>query len=167
VFFNSGCAKYNDGQPYAVRKEKYRPKQKENNMNLELKGRIFATPSALTMIVDGEEIHSGQVGSGQPLDTEIVLVEMSDVTPDSTLSVTISVTAGVITVGQVLDRVGHDIRTNILINGSLPLWPATPVDPMPGGSPGEPDWSGWFFEIGAGETITFNLAVPGEAPLDP
>jgi hypothetical protein len=51
-----------------------------------------------------------------------------------------------------------DCRSNILINGQPPEWPATPVEPrMPGGTPENPDWTGWTFEVGAGETITFTV----------
>jgi hypothetical protein len=28
------------------------------------RGRVFATPSAMTVLVNGEEVHSGQVGTG-------------------------------------------------------------------------------------------------------
>lgn len=137
-----------------------------SNVTLDFTGRVFATPSALTLIVDGVEIHSGQVGSGQPLDTEIDLVTMSNAAPGSTLSCTITVTSGVVTIGQVLEAtddtqpISNDLRTNILINGVAPEWPATPVDPMPGGTSENPNWTGWFFEIGAGETITFNVQTP-------
>lgn len=134
-------------------------------MNLEFRGKVFATPSALTMIVDGVEVHSGQVGAGQPLDTEIVLVDLPNVTPGATLSVAISVTSGVITMGQTLqydgaEQISNDLRSNILINGVAPEWPATPVDPMPGGNAGAPNWAGWFFELGAGETMTLSVVIP-------
>jgi hypothetical protein len=139
-----------------------------SNVNLEMEGRVFATPSALTMLVDGVEIHSGQVGAGQPLDTEITLVNIENVVPESTLSASISVTSGVITAGPVWLLSGDlgsepcslDVRSNILINGVAPEWPATPVEPMPGGTPENPQWTNWFFELGAGETITFNIEVP-------
>lgn len=142
-------------------------------MNLEFRGRVFATPSALTMIADGVEVHSGQVGAGQPLDTEIVLVDLPGVTPGATLSVAISVTSGVITVGQTLEtndaeQISNDLRSNILINGVAPEWPLTPVVPMPGGSPAAPDWTGWFFELGAGETMTLSVVIPAApTPVPP
>jgi hypothetical protein len=167
------------------------------------RGRVFATPSACTALIEGVEVHGGQVGAGQPLDTEITLFSV-DTAGGAT---SISVTSGVITVGPAYvstavpwtadeiyqqgmyavnagsyylalskppkgtpvtnttywqavvleDTFGPDECTNILINGQAPEWPATPVDPMPGGSPQNPDWSGWFFEVSAGETITFNV----------
>ncbi len=167
------------------------------------KGRVFATPSACTALIEGAEVHSGQVGSGQPLDTEITLFSAN--TAGGACS--ISVTSGVITLGSAVvstaqpwsadeyyqegvyvsnggsyyvaiskppkgtpvtnttywatavleDTFGPDDRSNILINGQAPEWPATPVDPMPGGTPQSPNWTGWFFEISAGETITFNV----------
>lgn len=131
-------------------------------------GRVFATPSAATVIVDGNEVFNGQVGVGQPLDTEIVLA--STILPSGNVSVnvpvSVAVTSGVITVGQVLaNDSGFDIRNNdILINGQAPEWPGTPLDLMPGGSPESPNWQGWFFEVSAGETITFTIAVQ-KAPV--
>jgi len=135
------------------------------------RGRVFATPSAMTVLVNGEEVHSGQVGTGQPLDTECTFFEYDwgQPTPSGTVSsVSIVVTAGVVTVGPWFENnpsgipteFGSDVRSEILINGSLPEWPATPVTPMPGGTPEDPDWYGWFFELGAGETMTFNIVAP-------
>lgn len=137
-------------------------------MNLELQGRVAATPSALTMIVDGTEVHSGQVGAGEPLDTQINLLNLSDIPGNATLSTSISVTSGVVYVGPIWGLAGDpgtdpatsDLRTSILINGSAPEYPASPVVPMPGDDPNNPDWTNWFFEIAAGETITFNIQTP-------
>ena len=173
--------------------------------NFAFRGRVFATPSAATILIDGQEAFSGQVGIGAPLDTEITLAEITT----NGGAVSISVTSGVITVGDVYNVVAGnawsntatypavgknvtyngeiyttiqavntpgilptddaywdltqgfttDIRDSILINGTPPEWPATPVDPMPGGTSADPNWAGWFFEASAGETITFN-AVP-------
>lgn len=49
----------------------------------------------------------------------------------------------------------NDCRSNILINGSAPTWPATP--PEPGGTPENPNWAGWFFDTSAGSTVTFTI----------
>jgi hypothetical protein len=150
-------------------------------MQLIFKGRVFATPSAVTILKNGVEIFSGQVGAGQPLDTEITLYtnEIPLPCPAENLALSISVTSGVITFGDVQLYVndwtppvylyptsleGTDLRTDILVNGSLPEWPATPVDPMPGGTESNPDWQGWFFELAAGETATFNVAQPLVSP---
>lgn len=175
--------------------------------DLHLRGRVFSTPSAVTALVDGVEVFSGQVGVGQSLDTDIELFEITDVTSGA---VSISVTSGVVSIGLLATEetadpwnikaeyfesyvaeyngttymcksngtpVGTlptdttywepyvlpspwltgDVRADILINGSAPEWPATPVVPMPGGTPEDPDWYGWYFELGAGETITFNI----------
>lgn len=150
-------------------------------MKLIFKGRVFATPSAVTIQKNGVEIFSGQVGVGQPLDTEITLYEETIALPCSAenLALSMSVTSGVITFGDVQLYVndwtpptylypasvgGPDLRTNILINGSLPEWPATLVDSMPAGTESNPDWQGWFFELAAGETATFNVAQPLMTP---
>ena len=146
-------------------------------MQLILKGRVFATPSAVTILSNGTEIFSGQVGSGQPLDTELTLFQTAITQPTyaqgpETLAISISATSGVVTCGDVeilmddgttyviVPNEGPDLRQSILVNGSLPVWPATPVDPMPGGTESSPDWQGWFFELAAGESMTFNVIVP-------
>jgi hypothetical protein len=151
-------------------------------MQLTFKGRVFATPSAVTILQDGVEIFAGQVGTGQSLDTELNLFQTTMPQPawvgntapsDVTYSVTMSATSGVITMGDLLlntdsgnviyqPGVGPDLRQNILLNGSLPGWPDTPVDPMPGGTESDPVWQGWFFELAAGESMTFTYTVPGD-----
>jgi hypothetical protein len=153
-------------------------------MKLSFKGRVFATPSAVTILSNGVEIFSGQVGTGQPLDTVIDLYSTIITLPSTaqTLAISLSVTSGVITAGDVellvddyassvLDPTPpylypggaspeFDLRESILINGSLPEWPATPVDPMPGGTEANPNWAGWFFELAAGESTTFTVNIP-------
>ena len=134
-------------------------------------GRVFATPSALTALVEGVEVFSGQVGTGQPLDTEIQLFSAD--LPLGNSAVSIAVTSGVTTIGQVLCSdpaiYGNiDMRNNdILINGVAPDWPATPVDPMPGGTQQTPNWDGWFFDLSAGESITFTVGVANVANVAP
>jgi hypothetical protein len=146
-------------------------------MQLTFKGRVFATPSAVTIVQNGTEIFSGQVGTGQPLDTELNLFQSTVPAPvgttTATYSVSMSVTSGVITCGDTLVQYddsetyvmvpgeGPDLRANILINGQPPEWPSTPIDTMPGGTEGAPNWQGWFFELAAGESITYTYTVPG------
>ena len=128
-------------------------------------GKIEATPTAATILIEGAEVYSGQIGTGQPLDTQINLAEIDS----DGGAVSISVTSGVAKIGPVWYNLtgnagnvilSDDMRSSILINGQAPEWPATPVDPMPRGSEGSPDWTGWHFEIGAGETITFTVNLP-------
>jgi len=123
-------------------------------MNANILGRIFSTPAAVTALFNGEEVFSGQVGQGVPLDTEtdILLFDWKNATDEATASMTITVTSGVISVGSCLGDAGIDMRKNILINGQPPEQPSSDV-----GFVLTQDWAGWFFEISAGETITFNL----------
>lgn len=129
-----------------------------------------ATPTAATVTIDGSQVYSGQIGTGQPLETVIPLIPDQDIDRNiTTVPVTIAVTSGVLLVGYVTKEylsgqtgwgvLDTDSRVNatILVNGVAPEWPATPVDPMPGGDSSNPDWFGWFFEVSAGETITFDL----------
>jgi hypothetical protein len=123
-------------------------------MNANILGRIFSTPAAVTALFNGEEVFSGQVGQGVPLDTEtdILSFDWKNATDEATASMTITVTSGVVSVGAVLGDAGIDMRKNILINGQAPEEPSSEIGFVPA-----PDWAGWYFEISAGETITFNL----------
>ena len=124
-------------------------------MRAEFFGRVLSTPAAVTLLVNGAEIHSGQVGAGMPLDTQTVLASYegaSSAKAGDTVAVNMSVTTGVLTVGSVLMQDGGtDQRKNILINGQPP---ETPADNA------VTDWAGWYFEVSAGETITLNLEYP-------
>jgi hypothetical protein len=170
-------------------------------MQILFQGQVLATPTAATILIEGSQVFSGQVGAGQPLDTTIQYANIASAGG----AVSISVTSGILNVGQVWkdptppawsdtveyvvgDEVTYegieyvnnygspvgapppdagqpwvelyveaDARTNILINGQSPEWPATPVTPMPGGTPENPVWTGWAFEVSAGETITFTV----------
>ncbi len=128
-------------------------------MQADFYGRVLSTPAAVTILVNGVELHSGQVGTAMPLDTQIVLASYdwaSGAKAGDNVAVNISVTTGVVTVGSVIMAEGAtDQRKNILINGLSPETPATPMDQTP-----EDEWAGWYFEVSAGETITFNLEYP-------
>jgi hypothetical protein len=139
---------------------------KEKNMEIQISGRVEATPSAMTVLFNGTEIFSGQVGAGQPLDICMVLAthEWNSTTYGETAAVTISVTSGIVTIGSVgysyegQPTTDCRVSSTILINGSEPEWPPEGTQPrMPDGTPENPDWDYWEFEIGAGETITFNI----------
>ena len=172
-------------------------------MQILFQGQVLATPTAATILIEGVQVFSGQIGAGQPLDTTIDIANVVSAGG----AVSISVTSGILDVGQVLkwpesasawsnitayfagdyaeyDSVVYstygnvlgdpspssgnawataktaasDSRTNILINGQAPEWPATPVEPrMPEGTAENPNWEGWAFEVSAGETITFTV----------
>jgi hypothetical protein len=135
-------------------------------MLIQFTGRTMATPSAMTVLFDGTEIFSGQVGSGIPLNTLVNLLtyEWAQATLGQNASITVSVTSGIVTIGSVgwdpaeLPPADSRISSTILINGLAPEWPAEGTQPrMPFGTPENPDWSYWEFEIGAGETITFDI----------
>jgi hypothetical protein len=159
-------------------------------------GQNCATPSAATILIDGTQVFSGQVGSGQPLNADItfatVTLDSAPANTQSTVSVSVAVTSGILRVGSMVADTGGSAswagnaspltndqkaivgllvdetgnfysagveRSNILINGSAPEYPATPVgfDPGPVDAP---DWNGWCFEIGAGETLTCTVTIP-------
>ena len=142
-------------------------------MLVQFSGRVLAMPSAMTVIFNGNEILSGQVGSGQPLDTHIILTdhEWASTTRGETAAVTISVTSGIVVIASCGYSYEGDpptdsrVSSTILINGLEPEWPPEGTQPrMPDGTPENPDWDFWGFEVGAGETITFNVVVP-DAPV--
>lgn len=142
---------------------------------LQVLGSVMSSPAAATILLNGVEVYSGLIGTGQPIDvpgSELVALEyQGEESIDETLAISISVTAGVAKIGPTEVEAllqgqstpewvlpwgaGNDGRTQILINGLPPEWPATQVDPMPGGSAEDPDWSGWAFDLSAGETITY------------
>jgi hypothetical protein len=128
-------------------------------MQADFYGRVLSTPAAVTLLVNGVEVHSGQVGAGMPLDSQLVLASYewaSNAKAGDTVTVNMSVTTGVLTVGSVIMENGAtDQRKNILINGQPPEEPASSVGQVPADN-----WAGWFFEVSAGETITFNLEYP-------
>lgn len=137
---------------------------------LKIVGRVMSTPAAATVMINGIEVYSGQIGIGQSIDQDIDLhiANYDGIQNDiETITVSIAITSGVAKLGRFLvdqaapQKYGewavdstNDGRTNILVNGLPPEWPATPVDPMPGGSEENPDWTGWCFEVSAGETLT-------------
>ena len=136
-------------------------------MLIQFAGRVMATPSAMTVIFNGTEVFSGAVGTGESLDTYINLCthDWNSTTYQETASVSISVTAGIVNIGAVgnspdgIQPPSDDrVSSTILINGSAPEWPPEGTLPrMPGGTAENPDWAYWEFEVGAGETITFNI----------
>jgi len=137
--------------------------------NLIIRFRREADPTAATIIVNGTQVFSGVLGSGtiigETFETQPIPV---DVNPGQSGSMSISVTSGILNCGGVYSDVCNypDFRvsSSTLINGQPPEWPATPVSPMPGGDAENPDWDGWYHEVGAGETLTCNIDVPLPTP---
>ncbi len=140
--------------------------------NLIIRFRREADPTAATIIVNGTQIFSGVLGSGvtigQTFDTDPLPISAN---VGDIVSMSIAVTSGVLKCGPVISDVGTypDFRVSNteLINGSAPEWPATPVDPMPGGTEEDPNWDGWFHELGAGETLTCNIEIGQPDPAEP
>jgi len=134
---------------------------------LQMQGRIAATPAAYTMTVDGVQVHSGPVQSDLPLGSNITLLTMQNITTPGNLLASITVTTGVITLGpvSVLGPVetpdGADLRSNIKTNNANPSWPSDGGPTLPGGTPQDPDWIGWYFyQLGKDDTHTFDINVP-------
>ena len=70
-------------------------------------------------------------------------------------------------IGLIVDETGNFYgagveRSSILINGSAPEYPATPVGFDPGPVE-DPSWDGWCFEVSAGETLTCTVTLPATA----
>lgn len=132
--------------------------------NLIIRFRREADPTAATILVNGTQVFSGVLGAGvtigETFDTDPLPIAAN---PDDTVSMSIAVTSGLLKCGGVYSDISlypdFRISSSTLINGSAPEWPASPVDPMPGGSESDPDWNGWFHEVGAGETLTCNLLI--------
>jgi len=122
-----------------------------------------ADPTAATILVNGNEVYSGAIGSASAIGDVFTLEVPTDLNQSDTASISISTTSGILLFASVssdtIDYPDFRISSSILINGQPPEWPATPVVPMPGGTEQDPDWTGWFFELGAGETLTCNILV--------
>lgn len=127
-----------------------------------------AIPTAITILINGNQVFSGQVGGavtpGTKFDLDPISIPIANV--GDTVSCSVACTSGIFRFGPVYatnyyttsGSCFEDMRmADILINGVPPEWPATPVDPMPGGTPENPNWDGWFHELGAGETATVTL----------
>jgi len=138
---------------------------------LRVEGRIFASPSAYTMTVNGEQVHSGPVQSNLPLGSDITLLTIPNVTFPGNLSASITVTTGKMTLGpiSVLGNVSMpfaslDLRTNVKIDNANPPWPSDGGPTLPEGTPQDPNWTGWwFYQLGQGDTASFNIVVPENA----
>ncbi len=131
----------------------------------------WANPTAVTVLINGHQAFSGQLGSGTPMGENFDSPAMTtDFENGETATVTVSCTSGIVSIGSWLlstaTPVGYappeDLRVSesVLVNGQPPEYPASPVFPMPRGNINAPDWTGWFFEISAGETLTFNVKIP-------
>jgi hypothetical protein len=165
---------------------------------IQFQGQVCATPSAATILIDGTQVFSGQVGTGQPLNADLTLATITVDKPanaQSTVSVSVAVTSGIVRVGSMVSDTGGveqwagntspltsdeknivgltvdetgDFygaaveRSSILINGSAPEYPATPVGFDPG-PVDNPTWDGWAFEVSAGETLTCTVTLPPTA----
>jgi len=134
---------------------------------LQMQGRLAATPAAYTMTVDGVQVHSGPVQSDLPLGSNVTLLTMQNITTPGNLSASITVTSGVITfgpvsvLGPVQDPNGGDLRSNIKTNNANPPWPSDGGPTLPGGTPQDPIWTGWYFyQLGEEDTHTFDINVP-------
>lgn len=160
---------------------------------LKFDGQVMSTPAAATIIVNGVEVYSGQVGVGKPLNelVDLQVVEFEGTGGQEVVSISVSVTSGVARFGTIMadqtpgteyapwvypgpERYSpegqvtegwDDGRQNILINGLPPEWPPLPIGPQPGGTPEDPNWSGWCFELSAGETLTCDYLVLAQTPL--
>lgn len=66
-------------------------------MQILFQGEVLATPTAATILIEGTQVFSGQVGAGQPLDAQLDIANVAS----NGGAVSISVTSGILNVGQV------------------------------------------------------------------
>jgi hypothetical protein len=134
--------------------------------NLVVQGVVVALPAAVTVLVDGKQVFSGQVtGKVDEFVTNLFSFDFDAESANAVINV--SVTSGIVKVAEMFVD-GKDPRTktestrkNILINGQAPEYPAFPVaDDHHPGDESDPHWAGWAFELSAGETLTCTVAIP-------
>jgi hypothetical protein len=149
-------------------------------MKLQLKGQV-CSQSSINIFIDDVQIFSGPIN--QPPDKEITFDEFQCMDYGSEKIVKVSVNSGYVKLGSALlwvddflpqvpafyaprDYIRHapgsdiDHRTEILINGAPPKWPDFSLDFMPGGTPENPDWNGWFFDLYTNDVATFKVVLP-------
>jgi len=88
---------------------------------IQFQGQVEATPSAATILIDGVQVFSGQVGAGLPLNADLTLATISVDNPanvQSTISVSLAVTSGIVRVGPMVADCGnpkpHEINDPIV-----------------------------------------------------
>ena len=150
---------------------------------LNIHGAVVAKPAAATILVNGTQVFSGQIGSTLNLDefTNNLLTVSYDTDATAiiknTISVSIAITSGVVKLGhmesdnfpaddgkdQWILPTSNKERTKILINGQDPEYPPYPLPPEQSPGPQDnPHWMGWNFELSAGETLTCDVEVPAK-----
>jgi hypothetical protein len=156
-------------------------------MKLQLKGQAVNSPASITVMINGQQVFSGAMDTDRQLE-EITYYEyehgaQTETGIKKTDKITITVVTGSIKVGSALFWIddfmpvvpgfyapqkyqrhepGTDLdhRKNILINNAPPNWPIlAPEDPTPG-TPENPDWNGWNFDLNLGDHITFDIVFP-------
>jgi len=139
-----------------------------------ISGENLAAGSSVTVTDGGVEKVNGALsasvtdGSGDAaIVSGIIQWEVtSDPATATAHSVSITVNSGSITVGEAYfnssDTTAHRLihRTNILINGNPPTYPASA--PLPTGTADDPTWIGWQFRLNAGDVMTCVLTVDGD-----
>ena len=156
-------------------------------MKLQLKGQVISLPTSIRVMINGEQVFSGPLSTDQQFE-EITYYEyehgaQTEISIEKTDKITIAVVSGSVKIGSALFWVNDfmpvvpgfyaprnyrrhepgtdlDHRKNILINNERPDWPTlAPEDPPPG-TPENPDWNGWNFDVNAGDCITFDVIFP-------
>lgn len=139
------------------------------------------TPTVAIVTINGVEVFNGtiEVADPPPVTTPPTVVPIiygdynGNDTESQTLTVEIEVVSGSTSFASMevdttavppKDWIGSfDTtsagRSNILINGAPPSWPGDDGPTVPGGTPENPDWSGWAFSLNAGDVMTFDYAA--------
>ena len=146
---------------------------------LKIKGYLATETATATILINGVEAYNGPVADGQtgpmlPSNT----VDLASFTfagqsiPAETIVVTVTMTSGSAAFGSMFvnrerDPLAEPVwlypnsgtddgRTNISINGVAVQWPSDGGPTVPGGTPENPNWTGWTFILDEGDTLEFD-----------
>lgn len=146
---------------------------------LKIKGYLVTETATATILINGVEAYNGTVADGQTgpmLPSNIVdmasFTFVGQNTPAETIHVTVTMTSGSAAFGSMfVNRERNplaapvwlypgsgtdDGRTSISVNGATVQWPSDGGPTVPGGTPENPNWTGWSFVLLEGDTLEFD-----------
>lgn len=155
---------------------------------LKIKGDKLSSVVTADITVNGMVVFSGELATGEnPIATsetlsapgDLVNVSYAGADDQEVIAVEIKITSGVAMIGPFFsdvtelpannltwrnmtrdDRDLGDGRSEIKVNGVDPIWPSNSDFILPGGTPENPAWTGYSFEISADSIFSCNYKSP-------
>lgn len=138
--------------------------------DLTITGTMVTELADAIISINGTQSYSGPIGVGVtpvppgtvgPADNLIIAgFTQEDINVTEAITVTVTVVSGAISVGRMSVNIQEgrfypdiDFRSNITINGLAPTWPTDGGPTVPKGTPENPDWTGWCFQLDVGDVF--------------